>query len=66
MAVLKPIETNNLHPSDVEDLARDTRDLMLKEIVALTARARGQPITMPADSSKDGVVKASGVEATIS
>ena len=61
--VLKPIETKGLKPSDVDDLARDTRELMLKEIVALTAKKRGHPVAMPAQSSGDGVVKASGVEA---
>jgi len=64
--VLKPIETKGLQPSDVEDLARDTRELMLREIVAITSKARGRPVAMPAQSSEDGVVKASGVEATIS
>jgi lysophosphatidate acyltransferase len=63
---LKPIETKNLKPSDVEDLARDTRELMLREIVSLTAKARGRPVAMPAHKSGDGVVKASGTEATIS
>jgi len=63
--VLKPIETKNLKPSDVDDLARDTRELMLREIVALTSKARGRPIAMPAQNSGDGVVKASGAEATI-
>jgi lysophosphatidate acyltransferase len=63
--VLKPIETKGLKTSDVEDLARDTRELMLREIVSLTERARGQPIAMPAQNSGDGVVKASGAETTI-
>lgn len=66
LIVLKPIETKGLQPSDVEDLARDTRELMLREIVAITSKARGQPIAMPAQNSKDGVVKASGSEATLS
>jgi lysophosphatidate acyltransferase len=35
---------------------------MLKELVSLTAKARGEPIAMPAQSSGDGVVKASGVK----
>merc|ERR1712169_64276 len=61
--VLKPIETKGLQPSDVEDLARDTRELMLREIVAITSKARGRPVAMPAQNSGDGVVKASGAEA---
>jgi len=64
--VLKPIETKGLTPADVEDLARDTRELMLKELVSLTSKARGRPVAMPAQNSRDGVVKASGAEATIS
>merc|ERR1712093_566948 len=64
--VLKPIETKGLQPSDVDDLARDTRELMLREIVAITSKARGRPVAMPAQNSGDGVVKASGAEATIS
>jgi len=63
--VLKPIQTKGLNPSDVDDLARDTRELMLREIVALTSKARGKPIAMPAQNSGDGVVKASGAETTI-
>jgi len=39
---------------------------MLKELVDLTSKARGQPIAMPAKLYGDGVVKASGVEATTS
>lgn len=62
---MKPIETKNLKPSDVDELARDTRELMLREIVALTAKARGQPIAMPAQNLGDGVVKASGAEAIL-
>jgi len=63
---LKPIETKNLQASDVEDLARDTRELMLREMVSLTAKARGKPVAMPIENPLDGVVKASGAEATIS
>ena len=63
MTVLKPIETTHLKHTDVEDLARDTRDLMLRELKSLTARARGHPILMPAaQSSGDRVIKASGLE----
>jgi lysophosphatidate acyltransferase len=64
--VLKPIETKGLTPADVEDLARGTRELMLEELMSLTSKARGRPVAMPAKNSGDGVVKASGAEATIS
>lgn len=66
MIVLKPIETKNLTPSDVESLARDTRELMLNELVKITSKARGRPIAMPLKDTSYGVVKASGAEGTIS
>ncbi|ESZ97820.1 hypothetical protein SBOR_1829 [Sclerotinia borealis F-4128] len=62
--VLKPIETKNLTSADVEDLARDTRELMLRELIALTSRRERKPIAMPAQNA-DGVVKATGVEAQV-
>lgn len=65
-AVLKPIETKNLTTADVEDLTRDTRDAMLKTMVDLTAQQRGRPVEVDAKHGVDGVVKASGVEATTS
>jgi lysophosphatidate acyltransferase len=43
---------------------------MLKELVSLTSKSRGKPIAMTAQDSGDGVVdgvvKASGAEATLS
>jgi lysophosphatidate acyltransferase len=63
---LKPIETKNLKPADVEDLARDTRELMLREMVTLTAKQRGHPMAMPVRNLGDEVVKASGAEAALS
>jgi hypothetical protein len=40
---------------------------MLSELIALTAKARGQPIAMTAHEgpSGDGVVKASGAQAVL-
>jgi lysophosphatidate acyltransferase len=51
--------------ADVEDLTRDTRNLMLKELTSLTSEARGRPMKISAGDSTDGVVKASGAEPTI-
>ena len=62
--MLPPIDTTKLKASDVEDLARDTRELMLKEIVQLTAKQRGRPVAMPARIPGDDIAKASGVDAT--
>lgn len=64
--VLKPIETKNLTTADVEDLTRDTRELMLKTMVELTAEQRGHPVTVDTKLGGNGVVKASGVDATTS
>jgi lysophosphatidate acyltransferase len=64
--VLKPIETKNLTSANVEDLTRDTRELMLKEMVALTASQRGRSVPVSAIMKGNGVIKASGAEATLS
>ncbi|KAH8801537.1 hypothetical protein F5884DRAFT_824607 [Xylogone sp. PMI_703] len=50
--VLKPIETKGLTAADVDELTRTTRELMLQEIVSLTAKDRGHPIAMPVESPK--------------
>lgn len=64
--VLDPIPTTGLTAADVDELVRTTRDRMLEELVSLTEKAQGRAIAMPAQNGKDGVVKASGVEATLS
>ncbi|KAH6654493.1 hypothetical protein BKA67DRAFT_658790 [Truncatella angustata] len=64
--VLDPIPTTGLTTADVDELTRTTRDLMLRELVALTEKAQGRLIAVPASSGKDGVVKASGVDAALS
>lgn len=64
--MLDPIPTTGLTAADVDELVRTTRDRMLEELVALTEKAQGRAIAMPAQNGKDGVVKASGVEATLS
>ncbi|RSM03081.1 hypothetical protein BHE90_009609 [Fusarium euwallaceae] len=46
--VLEPIPTKGLEAADVDELTRTTRELMLDELVSLTAKVRGQPIAMPA------------------
>ncbi|KAK9795728.1 hypothetical protein SCARD494_04699 [Seiridium cardinale] len=64
--VLDPIPTAGLTAADVDELTRTTRELMLRELVALTEKVRGSAVAVPATSGKEGVVKASGVEATLS
>lgn len=68
-SVLDPIPTTGLSPADVDELARTTRERMLKEHVRLTEMVQNRSIAMPASansSNSNGVVKASGAEATLS
>ncbi|KAI0405367.1 1-acylglycerol-3-phosphate O [Xylaria palmicola] len=61
--VLDPIPTTGLTTEDVDELTRSTRELMLQEIMALTQKARKEPIAIPVDSD-NGVVKSSGSDIT--
>ena len=65
LLVLKPIETTGLKYDDVTDLARDTRELMLRTLVNLTAKQRGSPAHTSIEIAGNGVVKASGVETNL-
>lgn len=60
--VLDPIPTTGLTTADVDELTRSTRELMLKELVTLTAQARGSPIPLPTHTDGNDAVKATGVE----
>ncbi|KAI8721206.1 1-acyl-sn-glycerol-3-phosphate acyltransferase [Fusarium sp. LHS14.1] len=60
--VLEPIPTKGLDATDVDELTRTTRDLMLNELVTLTIKARGQPIAVPATNG-NSTGKSSGVDA---
>ncbi|KAM3471812.1 hypothetical protein MY5147_005635 [Beauveria neobassiana] len=57
--ILDPIPTKNLTSADVDELTRTTRELMLKELMTLTAKARGQPMAVPANPTS---AKSSGVD----
>ncbi|KAI0194495.1 hypothetical protein EV127DRAFT_334030 [Xylaria flabelliformis] len=57
--VLDPIPTTGLTTEDVDELTRSTRELMLREIITLTQKARNQPIAVPVNSDND-VITASG------
>lgn len=63
--VLKPIQTSHLTPADVEDLTRDTRELMLHELTNLTVKQRGKPMAMASQDTKEWAIKASGADSTI-
>jgi lysophosphatidate acyltransferase len=58
--VLDPIPTKGLTTADVDELTRTTRELMLRELVTLTAKARGTRV--PTEQERDQALKASGVE----
>ncbi|KAI5863115.1 acyltransferase-domain-containing protein [Durotheca rogersii] len=63
--VLDPIPTAGLTAEDVDELTRTTRELMLKELVALSQKARNRPFAVP-ETGGDGVVHASGADVTLS
>ncbi|KAK8049921.1 hypothetical protein PG994_011651 [Apiospora phragmitis] len=64
--VLDPIPTSGLTAADVDELTRSTREVMLEELVALSSKAQKRPMAVPSSNGGDGVVKASGAEATLS
>ncbi|KAK0629869.1 hypothetical protein B0T17DRAFT_201883 [Bombardia bombarda] len=67
--VLDPIPTKGLTPADVDELTRTVRELMLKELVTLTERARrGNKIAatpFPAHKAANGVAKVTGVDVKV-
>lgn len=65
LLVLDPIPTKGLTPADVDELARTTREKMLKELVALSEKAQGRPMAMPADLDAAPKATSSGVETTV-
>ncbi|KAK8088718.1 acyltransferase [Apiospora hydei] len=64
--VLDPIPTTGLTAADVDELTRSTREVMLQELVVLSSKAQKRPMPVPSSNGGNGVVKASGAEATIS
>ncbi|KAL2271868.1 hypothetical protein VTJ83DRAFT_1239 [Remersonia thermophila] len=61
--VLDPIPTTGLTAADVDDLARTTRELMLKELIALTEKARGQAVeNAPQASSEPATARTTGAQ----
>ncbi|KAK1779208.1 hypothetical protein QBC45DRAFT_432750 [Copromyces sp. CBS 386.78] len=61
--VLDPIDTTGLTTADVDELCKKTRDLMLKELIALTAQARGESVSrVPAVDNYPSVAKTSGTD----
>ncbi|KAK0723105.1 hypothetical protein B0T26DRAFT_750416 [Lasiosphaeria miniovina] len=61
--VLDPISTTGLTAADVDELTRTTRELMLKELIALTEKAQGRKFAVSvASTAANGVAKASGID----
>ncbi|KAL2133682.1 hypothetical protein VTI74DRAFT_1910 [Chaetomium olivicolor] len=61
--VLDPIPTTGLTAADVDELTRSTRELMLKELIALTEKARGKPVAAtPIVNHTNGVAKVTGTD----
>ncbi|KAK4123904.1 acyltransferase-domain-containing protein [Parathielavia appendiculata] len=60
--VLDPISTKGLTAADVDHLTQFTRDLMLKELIALTEKARMQAFPSPVRYHSNGVAKATGTD----
>jgi lysophosphatidate acyltransferase len=59
--VLDPIPTKGLTAADVDDLARTTRDLMLRELITLSEKAQGRPMAFPANE-QPAQARSSGVD----
>jgi lysophosphatidate acyltransferase len=51
-----------LSPADVEELTNTTREIMLKELHAITAKARGQPMAMSASNVHSTTAKSSAID----
>ncbi|KAK4106724.1 acyltransferase-domain-containing protein [Parathielavia hyrcaniae] len=63
--VLDPIPTTGLTAADVDNLTLSTRELMLNELIALTARARAQFTTETLRRDADGIATATGSDTRI-
>ncbi|KYK60218.1 AtaAp protein [Drechmeria coniospora] len=61
-AVLDPIPTKGLTSADVDELSRTTRELMLKELIILSAEAKGQPIPDSGPLNGSPVATSTGID----
>ena len=59
---MKPIPTEGLTVASVDELARKTREMMLEELISLTARARGKSVPVNAVDAQGKAGKATGVD----
>ena len=62
---MDPIPTKGLTTADVDELTRNTRELMLKELISLTEQARGKTSRLPATPLTTGATTGWGVDFTV-
>lgn len=60
--VLDPISTKGLTSADVDELTRTTRELMLRELVALSEKAQGRPMVVPAELAAPSKGTSTGIQ----
>lgn len=63
--MLEPIPTEGLTTADVDELTRTTREAMLKVLVAISEKAQGRPMAMPANANASPKATASGIDVTV-
>ncbi|KAL7950852.1 hypothetical protein V8C42DRAFT_307746 [Trichoderma barbatum] len=59
--VLPAISTTNLTSADVDELTQSTRELMLRELISLTEKARGHPIAVPTSLNGNSTAKSTAI-----
>ncbi|KAI9166594.1 putative 1-acyl-sn-glycerol-3-phosphate acyltransferase [Paramyrothecium foliicola] len=64
--VLDPIPTKGLSSADVDELASTTRELMLRELVSLSEKAQGRPMSVPATANQPSKATSSGIDTAVS
>ncbi|KAI6351650.1 hypothetical protein MCOR25_009814 [Pyricularia grisea] len=55
--VLDPIPTTGMTAADVDGLCKKTYDLMHQELITLTSKARGEPVTVPSSMNPTGIIE---------
>jgi len=60
--IAKPIMTKGKTKEDVDALITETRDIMLRELKDVTAKARDQGVALKAGERVNGAAKSSGID----
>ena len=63
--VAKPILTKGKTKEDVDDLIKETRDVMLEELRIATGKARSKGVALKEGEKVNGVAKSSGIELNV-